>query len=169
MIGPEYDTLNLDVSDVQHDDDKFYSGEFPQLKLKYTSKVMSNSIKNSRDTAMFLRRVWDNDLISIQEQVYILFLNNNNQVISYRCLHTGSTNQTLFDIKLAMACALGCLAEKVIISHNHPSGFLRPSPGDLAVTKQLKSACELLDIQLIDHIIMNQWSYFSFKDDRLIV
>jgi DNA repair protein RadC len=139
-----------------------------QLRVVYKQVILSLPITSSGESFRVLRKIWDDELIEIQEQVYVLFLNNNNQVICYRCLHTGTTNQTLFDIKLALACALGCLAVKVIIAHNHPSGNLRPSPGDIAITEQFKDASELMDIDLLDHLIINQNDYYSFKDNRLV-
>jgi len=139
-----------------------------QLRVVYNQLILSQPICSSRECLRFLHKIWDDDLVTIQEQVYVLFLNNNNQVISYRCLHTGTTSQTLFDVKLALACALNCLAKKIIIAHNHPSGNLKPSPGDIAVTEQLRSACDLMDIQLIDHMILSAVDYFSFKDNRLV-
>ena len=140
-----------------------------QLRLVYNQVILSQSITSSKDGHLVLRKIWDEELITIQEQVYILFLNSNNQLIYYRCLHTGSTSQTLFNIKLAMPCALGCLAEKVIIAHNHPSGKLQPSQGDIDITKQFKEACGLMDIRLIDHLILSAIDYYSFKDARLII
>lgn len=142
--------------------------KIPQLKIKYKPNSLSLPITTSKESVAALRKIWDNSLLNIQEQVYVLFLNGYNQVICYRCLNTGTSKQTLFDIKLAMACALGCLAMKVIIAHNHPNGILRPSAGDIAITEQLKAACSLMDINLIDHIIINRYDYFSFKDNRIV-
>lgn len=169
MIRPSNGTLGTAYDNVQHSNHKTQSIKYSQLKIKFTPVVLSSPLNNSRDTVYALRRIWDNNLITIQEQVYALFLNASNQVISYRCLHTGTTQQTLFDIKLTLACALGCLAGKIIIAHNHPDGILRPTPGDVVITEQFKSACELMDIKLIDHIIINQYTYYSFKDDRIIL
>jgi DNA repair protein RadC len=140
-----------------------------QLRLIYNQVILSTSVTSSKESYLFFRKIWDKDLISIQEQVYILFLNTNNQVISYRCLNTGTNNGTLFDIRLAMACALGCLAGKIIIAHNHPSGNLRPSAGDIETTEQLKSACLLMDIKLLDHLIINQFEFYSFGDHHMIL
>lgn len=144
------------------------SGKIPELKFKYRPNNLSLPITTSGESVNVLRKIWDNDLLSIQEQVYVLFLNANNQVICYRCLHTGTTTQTLFDIRLALACALGCLAVKVIIAHNHPSGNPRPSQGDVGITQQLKAACTLMEIHLIDHIILTMYDFYSFKDNRIV-
>lgn len=98
----------------------------------------------------------------------MLFLNATNQVISWRCINTGTGSKTLFDIKLAMACALNCMASKIIIAHNHPSGILKPSAGDIAITEKLNYAAEVLDIKLVDHLIITKKDFYSFLTNQLI-
>lgn len=104
----------------------------------------------------------------MQEQVYILFLNGSNEVISWRCLNTGTCDKTIFDIKLALACALNCMANKIIIAHNHPSGLLKPSGSDLMITERLASGCEIIGLKLEDHLIIDRYNYFSFADHGII-
>lgn len=142
--------------------------EFSELTVKYNPHALSQPITSSDDSVRVLRKIWNNDLMSMQEQMYVLFLNNANQVICYRCLNTGTSSQTLFDIKLALACALKCLASKLIIAHNHPSENLRPSKPDIMITGQLHEAAKLMDIKLIDHIILNRFDYYSFLDNGII-
>jgi DNA repair protein RadC len=107
-------------------------------------------------------------MLNLQEQVYVLYLNNKNEVICWRCINTGTCDTTLFDLKLALACGLNCMASKIILAHNHPSGLLKASAGDISVTKQLKKAAMLIDIQLVDHVIISRDGYFSFLDHRLL-
>jgi DNA repair protein RadC len=139
-----------------------------QLRVSYSNKIISTPISSSVDSYIFLKKIWDKKLISIQEQVYILYLNDCNEVICWRCLNTGTSCSTLFDIKLALACALNCLASNIIIAHNHPSGSLNPSGADMVVTKKLKAAAEFMDIKLLDHIIISRNGYCSFSDKLLL-
>ncbi len=104
----------------------------------------------------------------MQEQAYILYLNTANEVISWRCLNTGTGNQSLFDVKLALACGLACLATRIIIAHNHPAGTLHASPADIRLTKNLQRAAELMDITVIDHIIIGGNGYYSFAEHSLL-
>lgn len=117
---------------------------------------------------MFFTQVWDKDLLNLQEQVNALYLNSNNEVISWRCLNTGTCAETLFDIKLTLSCALICMASKIIIAHNHPSGKLQPSYNDITITNKLNQASALMDIQLEDHLIISRLGYYSFKDTRIL-
>ena len=55
-------------------------------------------------------------------------------------------------------------AAAIIVAHNHPSGGLEPSSGDINVTAQLKAAGEIIGIELLDHIIFNRTGYLSFLD-----
>jgi DNA repair protein RadC len=65
--------------------------------------------------------------------------------------------------------ALKSLATGLIISHNHPSGNLNPSDEDIKLTKKFKSACSLLDITLLDHIIISPFGEkYSFSDNGLM-
>jgi DNA repair protein RadC len=125
-------------------------------------------LQSSEDSYQFFLKIWDKSLMNLQEQVYVLYLNAANKVISWRCLNTGTGSKTLFDIKLAMACALNCMASKIIIAHNHPSGILRPSKGDIAITETLSRAAGLMDMKVMDHLIVNKTSYFSFAYNKLL-
>lgn len=140
-----------------------------QLKLTCHQKILSDPIFCSDDSYDFFMKIWDKNLIGIQEQTNILFLNGANEIIAWRCFNTGSSNETLFDIRLIMACALQCLAKKIIPGHNHPSRILKPSRHDILITTRLKEACNILDIKLEDHLIICHNNYYSFADNGLIV
>lgn len=139
-----------------------------QLRVIYSNIVLSSPITSPDDSYTFLLKIWDKSLLQLQEQVYVLYLNNANEVICWRCLHTGSSSETMFDVKLALAYALSCVASKVIIAHNHPSGKLQPSYSDIAFTNKLNKATEIMDIKLVDHIIITRFSYYSFKEHLLL-
>lgn len=139
-----------------------------QLQVSYSQQILSSSLTTASDTYNFFMKVWDTGLICIQEQVYVLFLNAGNEVISWRCTNTGTGIETLFDIKFALSCGLNTMASNVIMAHNHPSGILRPTTGDIFITKKFKAACDLVDIVLLDHLIISAKGYFSFKQDRLL-
>ena len=67
-----------------------------------------------------------------------------------------------------MKKALEIGAVSLILTHNHPSGNLRPSEADKQLTQKLKTAAESLDIKILDHIIVTEKSYFSFADDGIL-
>ncbi|MEC3881993.1 JAB domain-containing protein [Parapedobacter sp. 10938] len=72
------------------------------------------------------------------------------------------------DIRTLFTSALLSGANKIVLAHNHPSGTLRPSPADMNLTNKAVNAGELLDIEILDHIIITENSYYSFKDEGLL-
>lgn len=102
------------------------------------------------------------------EEFWIVYLNNANKVLQTSQLSKGGITGTVVDIRLALKKALELGAVAIILSHNHPSGVLRPSEADIALTKKLSTASESLDIKVLDHVIITEKSYFSFADQNLL-
>lgn len=102
------------------------------------------------------------------EEFWALFLNQNNRVLHISQLTQGGINQSLVDLRVLFKIAMDHFATGIIVSHNHPSGNLKPSHDDIGITKKIKEAGELLNIQLLDHLIITQNSYLSFADEGLI-
>ncbi len=131
----------------------------------YKQKIQVNNTDEAQKT---LRKMWDTNLINIQEQFCVLFLNNNNQVVGFRCISTGTLTASLVDYKLLFGIACKSLSSAIIIAHNHPSGSLKPSHGDISATRQIEEIAKLFDIAVLDHIILTSDNQFSFKDNNLI-
>ena len=83
-------------------------------------------------------------------------------------VHLGGISAVSADQRIIYKTALEHHASSIIVAHNHPSGTLKPSKADLEVTKMLKSAGDLLEIKLTDHLILTEDAYFSFADEGLI-
>jgi DNA repair protein RadC len=122
-------------------------------------------IKCSKDVADIFQPILS-DLL--HEEFWILFLNRSNRVINRMKLSQGGISGTVTDVRLAMKKAIECLASGIIVCHNHPSGNLNPSESDSKITQKLKEAGNLLDIQLLDHLIISDKDYYSFADNGLI-
>ncbi|WP_167596260.1 RadC family protein [Leeuwenhoekiella sp. ZYFB001] len=102
------------------------------------------------------------------EEFWILYLNNSNKVLHKHQLSKGGMTGTLVDVRLVLKLALERGAVSLILAHNHPSGGLRPSEADKAITSKLKTAAASLDIKVLDHLIITENSYFSFADEGLL-
>lgn len=102
------------------------------------------------------------------EEFWIIYLNSSNKIINKGQLSRGSITGTLVDVRLVMKTALENGAINLILSHNHPSGVLKPSDLDKQITKKLKIAAESIDIKMLDHIIVTHKGYFSFADEGMI-
>ena len=102
------------------------------------------------------------------EEFWVLYLNNANKILDCQQLSKGGITGTVVDIRLTMKTALQLGAVGLILAHNHPSGTLKPSAADLALTKKCKIAAESLDIKVLDHLIITEKKYFSFADEQLL-
>lgn len=102
------------------------------------------------------------------EEFWVLFLNNSMKVLHKSQLSKGGITGTVVDVRLIFKLALEQNATSIILVHNHPSGSLQPSEADFEVTKKIKIAGKTLDISVIDHIIITETSYYSFKDEAKI-
>lgn len=102
------------------------------------------------------------------EEFWILMLNRSNRCIRKQKISQGGLSGTIIDIRLILKHAIELLASSLIICHNHPSGNLNPSDADNRITKKIGESCKLMDIQLLDHLIVTDNSYFSYADNGLI-
>ncbi len=102
------------------------------------------------------------------EEFWVLFLSQANTIISSHKISQGGQNSTVIDVKIIIKLALEKNAMSMVISHNHPSGNLKPSEADINITKKIKNAAFLFDIGILDHIIIADNKYFSFADNELI-
>ncbi|MCU0632164.1 MAG: DNA repair protein RadC [Methanolinea sp.] len=103
-----------------------------------------------------------------QEHFICITLNGANEVIATRTVTVGLLNHSLVHPREVFADAITDRAAAVICVHNHPSGTLEPSSQDLAITRQLKDAGELLGIRLLDHLIVARTGYLSLKERGLL-
>lgn len=102
------------------------------------------------------------------EEFYALLLNRSNKIISHFQVSSGGVSGTLVDPRLLFKKAIEELASAVIICHNHPSGQLKPSEADIAITRKIKEGAALFEISFLDHVIFTNNSYFSFADEGMI-
>ena len=96
-----------------------------------------------------------------------LLLNRANKVLGISTISEGGLSGTVTDVRLIYQYAIKANASGIIIAHNHPSGNINPSESDQKITNKIKDAGNLLDIQLLDHIILTAEIeiYRSFADE----
>ena len=102
------------------------------------------------------------------EEFWVIYLSRANRILKKERISKGGISGTIVDSKLIMKKALLLLASSIVLVHNHPSGNRNPSEQDKNVTEKIKSACKLLEINLIDHIIIAGNSYYSFADELIL-
>lgn len=101
------------------------------------------------------------------EEFWVLYLNNSNRVIQKAQLSVGGITGTIVDIRIIFKKALECNATSLILTHNHPSGKLKPSDADREITKKLKLAGQQMDILVLDHVIVTENGFYSFNDQGI--
>ena len=100
----------------------------------------------------------------VSEQFGVVLLDTKYRVIRTAVVATGTLNTTIVEPRdVYREAAIGG-AFAAIVFHNHPSGDPTPSPDDVALTQRLKAAGELMGIDLVDHVILGDGRYFSFKE-----
>ena len=142
-----------------------------EVELIYKSKVKASErpkITTSKDAYKLLIKLWDDNKIEFIEEFKVLFLNKANKVLGVYNVSSGGISGTVADPRIIFAASLKANACSIIISHNHPSGNLKPSRHDQELTQKIKLGGQFLEIKLLDHVIITNESYFSFADEGLL-
>jgi DNA repair protein RadC len=129
-------------------------------------KAPKIQIKNGAEAVDYLRGFFEN--VNFREQFYVMYLDRANQIKGVFHVGTGGIHATSVDQRIIFSVALKGLATGIILCHNHPSGGLKPSDQDLSLTKQIVEAGKILQINVLDHIILTDDSYYSFADNGLM-
>lgn len=142
-----------------------------EVQLSYTPKFKSSElpmITEAGDAYKILLEHWDLNTINLIEQFYVLLLSRSNKLLGIYEVSKGGFAGTVVDPKIIFIAALKGCASSIILAHNHPSGNLKPSQSDIAITKRLFEAGHLLDIPVVDHLIVSEDGYLSFAEEGLI-
>ncbi len=127
--------------------------------------LLKNTVRTSGEIANYLRVV----LRDYTHEVFaVVFLNRANKILSFQIISVGGLTGTVADPRVILKKAIEAEATSIVLSHNHPSGSLKPSRADEELTEKIKQAAVFLDIRVLDHIIVSDEGYFSFADEGLI-
>ena len=99
-----------------------------------------------------------------EEQILLVMTNNKNQLLKDCIISKGTVNMSVISPREVFLTAFKMRAVHIILIHNHPSGDPIPSKEDLELTQRIHEAGQLLNIPLVDHIIIGDNSYISFKE-----
>lgn len=99
------------------------------------------------------------------EEFWAMLLSQNGRRLRQLRIGQGGLTATVVDIRQVIRAALECQASGMILFHNHPSGNLTPSQQDETVTRRIAEACRIFDLNLRDHLIVTDGSYYSFHDN----
>ena len=135
-----------------------------ELGRRRQHEISSDIVKisTSKDVFQMMKPILEDKTF---EEFWVVYLNNSNRILSKELCSKGGITSTIVDVRVLYKRALELSAVGIIVCHNHPSGDIRPSISDRELTDKIKQAGESLDIQLLDHLIVTEKSYFSFADN----
>jgi len=103
-----------------------------------------------------------------REQLLVMLLNTKNKLLCDKIISTGTINSSLVSPREIFATAVKYNAVNIIVIHNHPSGDPTPSREDILITRRIKEAGDLIGIKLLDHLIIGDNCYISFKEREML-
>ena len=98
------------------------------------------------------------------EEFWLLLMNQNHRLIKQIRISHGGITETAVDIRIIIREAVLANATMLAICHNHPSGSLRPSSMDNDLTTSIQRACQLMRIKFLDHVIITDGAYYSYRE-----
>lgn len=149
-------------------------GQTKALQIK-AALELSNRIASYKPLKYKIKNPWDIYKYYVESLRYqykeifkVVLLNTKNEVITDVDISIGTLNSSLVHPREVFREAIRRSSNKIILLHNHPSGNAEPSKEDKNITNRLKDCGELVGIEVIDHIIIGDGVYFSFKENMLI-
>ena len=143
-------------------------GKVKAIELKALGEIAKRMSKPINLSNICLRTKADVANLLMQEMRYekkeilkLILLNNKNIVQKIVNVATGKDNTIIFDIKQILSEPVKLQIPKIILVHNHPSGNSNPSIEDIEATRKIKECCQIMGIQLLDHIVIGDGEYSS--------
>lgn len=135
----------------------------PELHRRYflARSHVEERLTESRDYGRYLLPYFYG---ARDEIVYLLLLDGMNRVINCRCIGHGTVNSANVPIRRMVQAALAANASGMVLAHNHPSGLAIPSSEDVELTLRLRETLELLEIDLLDHIVVADDDFVSLRE-----
>lgn len=134
-------------------------------RIASSFRLETRSISSPRDVADYLME----EMRYYQKEYFkAVFLNTKNQVISTDIISIGSLNSSIVHPREIFSAAVKKASASLILVHNHPSGDPTPSREDIEVTKRIVQAGEIIGVSVLDHLIIGEGRYYSFRESGLI-
>lgn len=133
-----------------------------QMVREKSIKYAERRIGTPASAYSFLKDIFNN---ADREMFVVLCLNTKNEPTHINICHVGTLNTSLVHPREVLKPAILSNSSSIIVAHNHPSGDITPSEEDEKVTTRLKEACEIIGIPLLDHLILGDDKYYSFKEN----
>lgn len=143
----------------------------PEIELRYTKRGLPEErlqLSSSHECYKALKTMFNSDTIEYREEFLCILLDKGYKTLGFFKVSSGGMISTVVDPRMIFAAALKAAATGIILAHNHPSGNLKPSEPDIAITRRLKQGGEILGINILDHLIISPSGYYSFNDEGML-
>ena len=149
---------------------KILSNPIQEIELHYKRPPIEQlvHITNSEEADGYIRQHVNMQRVDLKEFFWVVLLSNANQALGFAEIGSGTDKGIRVSVREIFQLALIANASGIIIAHNHPSGKLKSSLSDKAITGEIEKIANVLSIQLIDHLIITSESFYSFKDGGLL-
>ncbi len=146
------------------------SPKLSEMKIVYRRQKNPDrkKIADPVDVQEYLRGIWNRDTLELIEDVIVVCLNGSHETLGWVKVSTGGMGSCIVDPRVVFGVALQAGSTAIILGHNHPGGSLIPSREDLALTRRLKEAGNLLNIPLLDHVIVTKDGAVSLLEKGLL-
>ena len=173
-IGTESDIPANEIFSTMFDPRKYGLSGSSQKKInclrdfisEYNRELPVDKKKIIHDSSQAAELLFDTLRSLEHEEVWVVYLNKSNRPLDKKMISLGSLDAAIMDHRKIIKTALEMNAFGLILYHCHPSGNPTPSACDVKETEKLKNALKVFDINLVDHIIISDASYYSFAEER---
>jgi len=140
------------------------------MNVKLSEAQKKAAISNSNSIAVIMQQILnrENKLGRSQEHFWVIGLNNAGKILFIELIGLGRQNRVTANPPDVFRMAIYKLAIKLIMVHNHPSGDMKPSMADRLITDRIIKVGEIINVDVIDHIIISEKNHFSFADAGII-
>ena len=140
-------------------DERREAGEGEKMRFYVREKAYGSTIHSPEDIYGSLKDIGKAD----QESFWVIGYNGSNKEVFRECIALGGTDKAGVDMKILFKRILTHGASAFCVAHNHPSESIEPSKEDIEVTRKIDLASKVLDLLFLDHLIIGESGYYSFK------
>lgn len=127
--------------------------------------VESNIMNNPKKMYSLGKQLLDG---ADREKLYLLVMDTKLKINAVELVSMGGLTSSTVDMKILFKTALLANGASIAVIHNHPSGVSKPSKNDVEITKRIMQGCEILGLMFIDHLVIGDNEYTSFREESLI-
>lgn len=140
-----------------------------EVEIHYKRPVFKSmdTLTGTDQAAKFIRKCINEKRIDHKEFFWLVLLSSNNKVLGFAEIGVGSARGVIVDIREIFQLILLRNASAFVVAHNHPSGSLNFSERDIVITQNLKKLADMMNVNLLDHILITTEGSASFEEENL--